>query len=64
MSEHEKNHENLALESPGMLREIWQFLGERKKYWLAPIIIALLILGVLIWVGGGAGALSPFLYAL
>jgi hypothetical protein len=44
--------------------EIWAFLRVRKKFWLAPIIIALMLLGLLMIVAGQAGVLSPFLYAL
>ena len=48
----------------GFLAEIWEFLRVRKKFWLAPIIIVLLILCTLIWLSGSAGVLSPFVYAL
>ena len=45
------------------LKDIWIFLRERKKYWLAPIIIVLLLLGLLIVFSGGS-AVSPFIYTL
>lgn len=45
------------------LREIWAFLRVRKKFWLAPIILALLLLGLLIFVAGPP-AISGFIYAL
>lgn len=48
----------------GLLKEIWAFLRIRKKFWLAPIIIALLLLGVLILFAGQAGVVSPFVYML
>lgn len=48
----------------GMLKEIWAFLRVRKKFWLAPIIIALLLLSVLIVFAGQAGIVSPFIYML
>jgi hypothetical protein len=48
----------------GTLIEIWAFLRVRKKFWLAPIIIALLLLGVLIVFAGQAGVVSPFVYML
>ena len=54
----------VQFKNPSFLGEIWAFMRERKLYWLAPIIISLLLLGALIWVSSGAGALSPFLYAL
>jgi hypothetical protein len=45
------------------LREMWAFLKQRKKFWLAPVIILLMILGVLI-VLGGSSAIAPFIYSL
>ncbi len=45
------------------LKDMWRFLKERRKFWLAPVIIVLLLLGVLIVFGGGS-ALSPFIYSL
>lgn len=45
------------------LKDIWLFMKERKKFWLAPVIIILLILGILIVFGGGS-ALAPFIYTL
>jgi Family of unknown function (DUF5989) len=47
----------------GLLRDLWLFLRVRKKFWLLPIIIILLLFGVLI-VLAGASALSPFIYTL
>ncbi|MDX5337615.1 MAG: DUF5989 family protein [Cyclobacteriaceae bacterium] len=38
-------------------------MKERKKFWLAPVIFILLLLGVLIIFGGGS-ALAPFIYTL
>ncbi len=46
------------------VREIWAFLRIRKKFWLAPIILSLMLLGLLMMAGGSAGVLSPFIYAL
>jgi hypothetical protein len=46
------------------LKEIWAFLRVRKKFWLAPIIIALLLLALLIIFAGQAGVVSPFVYML
>ena len=46
------------------VKEIWAFLRVRKKFWLAPIIIALMLLGLLIVVAGNAGVISPFVYML
>ncbi len=45
------------------LKDIWAFMKERKKFWLAPVIFVLLLLDVLIIFGGGS-ALAPFIYTL
>ena len=45
------------------LRDIWGFLAERKKFWLAPVILVLLAIGALIILGSGS-ALAPFIYTL
>jgi hypothetical protein len=46
-----------------MLGEIWVFLRTRKKWWLAPIVATLLILGLLLVFTQGS-ALAPFIYTL
>ncbi len=46
------------------LKDLWRFIKERKKLWLVPVtIVLLLFLGVLIVFGGGS-ALAPFIYTL
>ncbi|NLP09077.1 hypothetical protein GX408_01645 [bacterium] len=45
------------------LKDLWLFMKERKKFWLAPIILLLLLLGVLIVFGSGT-AIAPFIYTL
>jgi len=45
------------------LRDLWDFMRVRKKFWLAPIIIVLLLLGALIVFAQGS-ALAPFIYTL
>jgi hypothetical protein len=47
----------------GILKEFWGFLMERKKWWLLPIIIMLVLLGLLIILTEGS-ALAPFVYTL
>ena len=47
---------------PGLLREFWEFLGHHKKWWLAPVLLMLLALGVLVILGGSGAA--PFIYTL
>jgi hypothetical protein len=47
----------------GIIKEFFYFFKYRKAWWLAPIIILLLILGILIiWVEGSA--IAPFIYTL
>lgn len=43
-------------------RELLDFLAENRKWWLAPLVIALLVLGALVALGGTAA--GPFLYSL
>ncbi len=45
------------------LKDLWLFIKERKNYWLAPMIIVLLLIGVLIVFGGGS-AVAPFIYSI
>ncbi len=46
-----------------IILEFWQFLRVRKKYWLAPILFFLLLLGSLIVLTEGS-AIAPFIYTL
>lgn len=46
-----------------ILVEMWDFLKVRKAWWLTPILVLLLLVGVLI-VFGQSSAVSPFIYAL
>ena len=50
-------------ENKGMLGELWSYLKIRKKWWLLPIILMLVVVGALI-IFGQSSALSPFIYAL
>ena len=45
------------------VREFWQFLRERRKYWLLPIVIVLALFGGLIILAQGT-AIAPFIYTL
>jgi hypothetical protein len=45
------------------LKDLWGFLNERKKFWLLPIILFMLLFGVLIVLTGGS-AIAPFIYAI
>lgn len=51
------------MENPSTLSELWEFLRTRKRYWLAPIVIVLLLLSALIVFTEGS-AVAPFVYAL
>jgi len=44
-------------------RDLWDFLKTRKKYWLIPIIIILLIFAILIVLSSGS-AIAPFIYTI
>ena len=46
-----------------LLKDLWGFMRERKKFWLAPIIIIMLLLGALILLTQGS-AVAPFIYTL
>ncbi len=46
-----------------VLKDLWDFLKVRKKFWMAPIIIVLLLLGALIVLSQGS-AVAPFIYTL
>ena len=46
-----------------LLKDLWDFLKIRKKFWLAPIILILLLLGGLIVLSQGS-AVAPFIYTL
>ena len=45
------------------LRELWGFLRQRKKFWLLPVIVALVGFGALIVLTSGS-AIAPFIYTL
>jgi hypothetical protein len=45
------------------LKDLWDFMRERKKFWLAPIVIVMVLLGALIVLSQGS-AVAPFIYTL
>jgi drug/metabolite transporter superfamily protein YnfA len=47
----------------GFLREFWQFLRVRKKFWLLPIMIMLIVFGGLLVLVQGT-AVAPFVYTI
>ena len=46
-----------------LLKELWAFMRARKKYWLIPILVMMVILGALIVMAQGS-AIAPFIYTL
>ena len=46
-----------------LLNDLWMFMRIRKKFWLAPIIIVMVLLGALLVVAQGS-AIAPFIYTL
>ncbi len=47
----------------GILRELWGFMKQNKKWWLLPLLLTLLMFGLLIFLSGSSG-LAPFIYTL
>lgn len=45
------------------VKDLWDYMRARKKFWLAPIIVVLVLLGSLIVLAQGS-ALAPFIYTL
>jgi competence protein ComGC len=45
------------------VKELWAFMKERKKFWLLPILVVLLLFGTLIVLTQGS-AVAPFIYTL
>jgi uncharacterized membrane protein YjdF len=46
-----------------LIKDFAAFMGQRKKYWLAPVIVVMLLLGALIVLTQGS-AIAPFIYTL
>ena len=57
---HERAVLNLAM---SFLKDLWKFLRVRKKFWLAPLLIVMALLGALIVLAQGS-AIAPFIYTL
>jgi hypothetical protein len=53
----------MSVSRTSTLKELWDFLKVRKKWWLGPIIIVLILLSFLI-VFTQSSALAPFIYAI
>ena len=48
--------------SPGLVREFWGLLRDNKKWWLTPVVVALILMGALVILSGTA--VAPFIYTL
>lgn len=46
-----------------LLKDLWGFMKKRKKFWLAPIILILLLFGILIVLTQGT-VIAPFIYTI
>ena len=46
-----------------LVKDLWDFMRIRKKYWLAPAIVVMVLLGALIVLSQGS-AIAPFIYTL
>lgn len=46
-----------------LIRELWAFLRARKKYWLVPIIVMMVVFGGLVVLTKGS-AIAPFIYTI
>tara|TARA_B100000073_G_C23635249_1_gene534286 strand:- start:478 stop:639 length:162 start_codon:yes stop_codon:yes gene_type:complete len=46
-----------------LIKDIWDFLKVRKKYWLAPLIITIIVMGSLIVITQGS-VVAPFIYTI
>jgi len=49
-------------QAPGLLSEFWTFIKEEKLWWMSPIIVALLLVGILVALTSTGAA--PFIYTL
>ena len=66
MNQSNLNHLNNSFDNANImefLKELWTFLSARKKLWLAPIIIIMLILGGLLILAQGS-VVAPFIYTI
>ena len=46
-----------------LVKDIWDYLKVRKKYWLAPLIITIVLMGALIFFSQGS-VIAPFIYSI
>lgn len=46
-----------------LIKDLWEFMKERKKFWLLPIFLVLILMGVLL-ILAQSSAIAPFIYTL
>ena len=46
-----------------LIKDVWEFLRKRKKYWLAPLILTIVLMGALIVFSQGS-VVAPFIYSI
>tara|TARA_Y100000589_G_scaffold317384_1_gene343407 strand:- start:299 stop:460 length:162 start_codon:yes stop_codon:yes gene_type:complete len=46
-----------------LIKDVWDFLKTRKKYWLAPLIFTIILMGALIFFTQGS-VVAPFIYSI
>ena len=46
-----------------LLADLWGFMRERKKYWLTPVVVVMVLLGAIIVLAQGS-VVAPFIYTL
>ncbi len=51
------------MSNTSLVREFWMFMKVRKKFWLLPIILVMLLVGALLVFAEGS-ALAPFIYTI
>jgi hypothetical protein len=55
--------QKLQEDDMGLVGELWQLMRERKKWWLLPVIVVMLVVGTLLIFAQGS-ALAPFIYTI
>jgi hypothetical protein len=55
--------QRMSRQSEGVVSELWAFMRVRKKWWLAPVMVVLLLVGTLL-VFAQTSALAPFIYTI
>lgn len=59
-----RSNVNFEVNMIPFIKELWAFLRSRKKLWLAPIIIVMVVLGGLLLLAAEGSVVAPFIYTL